>query len=795
MKHLNKKILAIGLCCLLTIGCVLSGMAESVVNQVNQGKIKAAETKIFSFDTELTAWSTARVHTIDVQNAREGSGCYSVTYNSNATTHQIVGSAVGAFDLNVKDIQHTALKMELFVSDHSLIAPLYSQSVPMLVAQLHDINGRILQWEIPCTSNGWISLEMPMWNTDSTLQEEAAFNFNRIVKFAVTGTVFNGLTVKFDHLRLVDYTDTYQRSGAPYGGRLIADFDQGTLEGMVFDAVSGSYNTKKDEKTNGPSSWSDYLRLEKEGGSSIELRGLAMPMDLKNDVFCFALYLEKADDISSAKLVLEDSGVKLSVTDVSVLDACANDGAGLRKGINLIRIPLSEMTRSGSAQTMTLRRVSLTLYGARKESSSQPASSQPASSSQNASQTSSQATREATSTAAASASSTTSAATSSAASSQPASSSLDPSQHVASYSVDQMYLTTQELLKGEADKLGVAPGLGNPCELKMTYSNPTENSISSSSVSLITGSTATISIHVAGSYDILQAGVYWGEVSYNLDYRTTANIQNPQNKLITIDLLGLKPQKTYFFQTYIVTEKGEMRGEVLSFTTTTGLTVTTRCTAGGTVSPAGITTVKQGESLTVTITPDAGYYLAALTVDEVLTNYSKEDSISQYTFTDISTGHVLYAQFEPLDAVTDPVTPSYPSTDDTTDDSSDEDSLLKILLWVILSIAIVSIALMLLLPLLSKHKKDDADEDGEDDEDDVQQALGAAAAAAVAEETLNHNSSAVTPEQIPDVAPVQPPVPFVMPVDSFPVGTPTDEDDLSGGFQVNLSFEDDEEGL
>ena len=84
---------------------------------------------------------------------------------------------------------------------------------------------------------------------------------------------------------------------------------------------------------------------------------------------------------------------------------------------------------------------------------------------------------------------------------------------------------------------------------------------------------------------------------------------------------------------------------------------------------------------------------------------------------------------------------------------------------------------------------------GEDDEDDVQQALGAAAAAAVAEEALNNHSPSVTPEQIPDVAPVQPPVPFVMPVDGFPVGTPTDEDDLSDGFQVNLSFDDDEEGL
>ncbi|HJV48709.1 MAG TPA: kelch repeat-containing protein [Geothrix sp.] len=72
-------------------------------------------------------------------------------------------------------------------------------------------------------------------------------------------------------------------------------------------------------------------------------------------------------------------------------------------------------------------------------------------------------------------------------------------------------------------------------------------------------------------------------------------------------------------------------------------TITASAGANGTVSPAGVTTVNQGGSQTYTITPNAGYQVASVTVDGVSIGPA-----GTYTFSNVSANHTLAAAFSAL---------------------------------------------------------------------------------------------------------------------------------------------------
>ncbi len=70
-------------------------------------------------------------------------------------------------------------------------------------------------------------------------------------------------------------------------------------------------------------------------------------------------------------------------------------------------------------------------------------------------------------------------------------------------------------------------------------------------------------------------------------------------------------------------------------------TITVTAGSGGTVSPKGAVTVKEGEEVTFTVTPDAGYELGQLLVDG-----SPAELGSTYRFTNVTKDHTLYAVFQ-----------------------------------------------------------------------------------------------------------------------------------------------------
>lgn len=77
-------------------------------------------------------------------------------------------------------------------------------------------------------------------------------------------------------------------------------------------------------------------------------------------------------------------------------------------------------------------------------------------------------------------------------------------------------------------------------------------------------------------------------------------------------------------------------------------TITTSCSAGGSITPSA--QVTEGASFTVTVTPDAGYHVSEFTVDGVAR--ALPESLT-YTLSSVGRDHTVYAGFEP-DVVTDP---------------------------------------------------------------------------------------------------------------------------------------------
>ena len=89
--------------------------------------------------------------------------------------------------------------------------------------------------------------------------------------------------------------------------------------------------------------------------------------------------------------------------------------------------------------------------------------------------------------------------------------------------------------------------------------------------------------------------------------------------------------------------------------------ITVTAGSGGSVSPSGIVDVQEGESVTFSIMPEAGYNLGQLLIDGASVPVT-----SAYTFSDVRQDHTLYAVFQALPEATEPppvVTDPPPATD------------------------------------------------------------------------------------------------------------------------------------
>ena len=70
-------------------------------------------------------------------------------------------------------------------------------------------------------------------------------------------------------------------------------------------------------------------------------------------------------------------------------------------------------------------------------------------------------------------------------------------------------------------------------------------------------------------------------------------------------------------------------------------TITATAGPGGSITPSGNVTVKEGESKTFTIKPDSGYV-----IEDVKVDYTSIGPKSSHTFTNVTADHVIHALFK-----------------------------------------------------------------------------------------------------------------------------------------------------
>ena len=91
---------------------------------------------------------------------------------------------------------------------------------------------------------------------------------------------------------------------------------------------------------------------------------------------------------------------------------------------------------------------------------------------------------------------------------------------------------------------------------------------------------------------------------------------------------------------------------------------------GGSVSPKGRVTVKEGESVTFTITPDEGYEIREIKVDG-----QSVGAVESYTFSDVRSDHTVYAIFQAVQSTPEPTpSPASEPSPEVTDNGNESES-------------------------------------------------------------------------------------------------------------------------
>ncbi len=72
-------------------------------------------------------------------------------------------------------------------------------------------------------------------------------------------------------------------------------------------------------------------------------------------------------------------------------------------------------------------------------------------------------------------------------------------------------------------------------------------------------------------------------------------------------------------------------------------TITATAGTGGSITPAGVVTVTEGEDKTFTITPEADYQIVYVIVDTFW-----EGEVAEYTFQEVTTDHTIHVAFEAI---------------------------------------------------------------------------------------------------------------------------------------------------
>jgi len=139
------------------------------------------------------------------------------------------------------------------------------------------------------------------------------------------------------------------------------------------------------------------------------------------------------------------------------------------------------------------------------------------------------------------------------------------------------------------------------------------------------------------------------ETAWSVEYKSGANPWEKRdvNGNPTTALTGLNANTEYFVQVKAICDEGESEPtQEIRFTTTSSVEptyykITASASGNGTILPTGDTMVLAGATIIFTFTPNEGYVVQALFVD----NKSVEPTGNTHTFTNVDANHTIHVDF------------------------------------------------------------------------------------------------------------------------------------------------------
>jgi len=170
-----------------------------------------------------------------------------------------------------------------------------------------------------------------------------------------------------------------------------------------------------------------------------------------------------------------------------------------------------------------------------------------------------------------------------------------------------------------------------------TFSNVTATHTIQASFSIVTYTiTASAgtggSISPSGSVSVNQGASKTFTITPNTGYR----ISN-----VKVDNTSVGAVTSYTFFNVTATHTIQASFSIVTYT------ITASAGTGGSISPSGSVSVNQGTSQTFTITPNTGYRIADVKVDN-----TSVGAVTSYTFSNVTATHTIQASFSPLTQVT-----------------------------------------------------------------------------------------------------------------------------------------------